>query len=212
MAGVLGHFMRHSKARQDIAKRREQIKAERQHLAASGVVLAGVFWFAGIWRRASVATKISAGEIGVTLHCLQCSVGAEQEWVRGHGPQRCPTHPLHQQYDLIVTLDLVNSELRKLVSGVSTCADGTIEFNEFLQMMSKKLKNMGDENELKEAFKVFDKKNSGYLTSTELRHVMTSLGERLSESEVDAMIKEASPSGDGKVNYDDFVSLIARKH
>jgi Ca2+-binding EF-hand superfamily protein len=54
------------------------------------------------------------------------------------------------QINLICSAD---SELRKLVSGVSTCADGTIEFNEFLQMMSKKLKNMGDENELKEAFK-----------------------------------------------------------
>jgi calmodulin len=56
--------------------------------------------------------------------------------------------------------------------------------------------------------RVFDKKNSGYLTSTELRHVMTSLGERLSESEVDAMIKEASPSGDGKVNYDGQIDFI----
>ena len=50
-------------------------------------------------------------------------------------------------------LSTTETELRKLVGGVATCADGTIEFNEFLQMMSKKLKNMGDENELKEAFK-----------------------------------------------------------
>ena len=50
--------------------------------------------------------------------------------------------------------------------------------------------------------RVFDKKNSGYLSSAELRHVMTSMGERLSETEVEDMIKEASPSGDGRVNYD----------
>lgn len=36
---------------------------------------------------------------------------------------------------------------------VETCADGIIEFNEFLQMMSKKLKDIGNEDELKEAFK-----------------------------------------------------------
>ena len=46
-----------------------------------------------------------------------------------------------------------DTELRRLVGGVSTCSDGTIEFNEFLQMMSKKLKNTADRNELKEAFK-----------------------------------------------------------
>ncbi|XP_069184378.1 uncharacterized protein [Procambarus clarkii] len=162
----------------------------------------------------------------------------------------------HQQYDLIVTIDLVEygltddlvaefkeafmlfdkdedglittaelgvvmrslgqrpseTELRKLVGEVETCADGTIEFNEFLQMMSKKLKDIGNEDELKEAFKVFDKKNSGYLSSTELRHVMTSMGERMSEQEVEDMIKEASPNSDGKVNYEEFVNIIARKH
>ncbi|MCL4153258.1 UNVERIFIED_CONTAM: hypothetical protein GTU68_042851 [Idotea baltica] len=31
---------------------------------------------------------------------------------------------------------------------------------------------------------------------------MTSMGEKLTAEEVDDMIKEASPSGDGKVNYD----------
>lgn len=52
------------------------------------------------------------------------------------------------------------------------------------------------------SLRVFDKKNSGFLSSAELRHVMTSMGERLSESEVEAMIQEAAPTGDGKVNYD----------
>ena len=51
-------------------------------------------------------------------------------------------------------------------------------------------------------FRVFDKKNSGYITSADLRHVMTSMGEKLTQEEVDDMINDASPSGDGKVNYD----------
>lgn len=36
----------------------------------------------------------------------------------------------------------------------------------------------------------------------ELRHVMTNLGEKLSEEEVDDMIKEADLDGDGMVNYE----------
>lgn len=51
-------------------------------------------------------------------------------------------------------------------------------------------------------FRVFDKNNDGLISSTELRHVMTNLGERLSEEEVDDMIKEADSDGDGMVNYD----------
>lgn len=50
--------------------------------------------------------------------------------------------------------------------------------------------------------RVFDKNNDGLISSNELRHVMTSLGERLTEEEVDDMIKEADLDGDGQVNYD----------
>lgn len=49
---------------------------------------------------------------------------------------------------------------------------------------------------------VFDKNKDGLISSSELRHVMTNLGERLSEEEVDDMIKEADMDGDGMVNYD----------
>lgn len=49
---------------------------------------------------------------------------------------------------------------------------------------------------------MFDKNNDGLISNIELRHVMTSLGERLSEEEVDDMIKEADLDGDGQVNYE----------
>lgn len=50
--------------------------------------------------------------------------------------------------------------------------------------------------------RVFDKNNDGLISSVELRHVMTNLGEKLSEEEVDDMIKEADLDGDGMVNYE----------
>lgn len=50
--------------------------------------------------------------------------------------------------------------------------------------------------------RVFDKNNDGLISSKELRHVMTNLGEKLSEEEVDDMIKEADSDGDGMVNYE----------
>ena len=50
--------------------------------------------------------------------------------------------------------------------------------------------------------RVFDKNNDGLISNSELRHVMTNLGEKLSDEEVDDMIKEADIDGDGMVNYD----------
>lgn len=93
-------------------------------------------------------------------------------------------------------------ELKNMVREVDVDGNGTIEFNEFLQMMSKKMKEADSEEELREAFRVFDKNGDGYISSSELRHVMTNLGEKLSDEEVDDMIKEADMDGDGKVNYE----------
>ncbi|XP_076249908.1 calmodulin-alpha-like isoform X2 [Rhynchophorus ferrugineus] len=104
------------------------------------------------------------------------------------------------------------TELRDMVNEVDQDGNGTIEFNEFLQMMSKKMKDADGEEELKEAFRVFDKNNDGLISNIELRHVMTSLGERLSEEEVDDMIKEADLDGDGQVNYEEFVGILTSKN
>ncbi len=44
-------------------------------------------------------------------------------------------------------------------------------------------------------------------SAAELRHVMTNLGEKLTEEEVDEMIREADISGSGEVNYEGRYSL-----
>ncbi|XP_014278464.1 calmodulin [Halyomorpha halys] len=103
------------------------------------------------------------------------------------------------------------TELRDMVSNVDQDGNGSIEFNEFLQMMSKKMKGAEGEDELKEAFRVFDKNNDGLISNSELRHVMTNLGEKLSDEEVDDMIKEADLDGDGMVNYAEFVTILTSK-
>jgi hypothetical protein len=69
-------------------------------------------------------------------------------------------------------------------------------------MMVKKAKDPCDsEAELKDAFKVFDKDDNGFISAAELRHVMTNLGEKLTDDEVDEMIREADTDGDGQVDY-----------
>ncbi|WAR18958.1 CALM-like protein [Mya arenaria] len=89
--------------------------------------------------------------------------------------------------------------------------NGTIDFSEFLMMMARKLKDGDSEEEMREAFQVFDKDGNGFISSAELRNVMNNLGEKLTEEEVQEMIREADIDGDGQVNYEEFVKMMTSK-
>merc|ERR1739841_63306 len=49
------------------------------------------------------------------------------------------------------------AELQDMINGVDADGNGTIDFPEFLNLMAKKMKDTDSEEEIKEAFKVFDK-------------------------------------------------------
>lgn len=89
-----------------------------------------------------------------------------------------------------------------LLSLIFYLGNGTIDFPEFLTMMARKMKDTDSEEEIREAFRVFDKDGNGFISAAELRHVMTNLGEKLTDEEVDEMIREADIDGDGQVNYE----------
>jgi len=103
------------------------------------------------------------------------------------------------------------AELQDMINEVDADGNGTIDFPEFLNLMARKMKDTDSEEELKEAFRVFDKDQNGFISAAELRHVMTNLGEKLTDEEVDEMIREADVDGDGQINYDEFVKVMMAK-
>ncbi|MCO5571742.1 hypothetical protein L7F22_038028 [Adiantum nelumboides] len=103
------------------------------------------------------------------------------------------------------------AELQDMTRDVDPHAKGTIDFDAFISLMARKLKDTDSEEELKEAFKVFDKDRNGFISAPELRHVMTNLGEKLTDEEVDEMIREAGIDPEGRVNYDEFVKMLLTK-
>ena len=58
------------------------------------------------------------------------------------------------------------------------------------------------------ANEVFDRDGNGFISAAELRHVMTNLGEKLTDEEVDEMIREADVDGDGQINYEESALRI----
>jgi calmodulin len=94
------------------------------------------------------------------------------------------------------------TELRDMINEVDADGNGTIDFPEFLTMMARKMKDTDINEELMQAFKVFDKDGSGTISAAELKAVMANLGERLSDAEVDEMMREADTDGNGSISYE----------
>ncbi|KAI5566677.1 hypothetical protein POPTR_013G040300v4 [Populus trichocarpa] len=99
-------------------------------------------------------------------------------------------------------------ELRHMIREVDVDGNGTIEFGEFWNLMARKIKENDADDELKEAFKVFDKDQDGYISPNELRHVMINLGEQVTDKELELMIQVADLDGDGQVNYEEFMRMM----
>ena len=111
------------------------------------------------------------------------------------------------------------SELQDMINEIDTDNDGTIDFSgiyfmlphwrksltrdtliEFLAMMSRTMKEPDVEEEMRQAFNVFDHNRSGSISAAELRQVMHSLDETLTDDQIDEMMKEADLNGDGTID------------
>lgn len=77
-----------------------------------------------------------------------------------------------------------------------------VNFNEFMEMVRNGIELEEKESEVVEAFRVFDREGNGFINAAEIRRVMTNLGDKLNDEEVDEMIREADLDGDGQVNYE----------
>jgi calmodulin len=103
-----------------------------------------------------------------------------------------------------------NKELDAMIKEVDADKTGTINFNEFLNMMARKMTDQESAEALSESFKVFDKDGNGLITASELLHVMTNLGEKMEIAEAEECIREVDVDGDGKVNYDEFIKMMMK--
>lgn len=86
-----------------------------------------------------------------------------------------------------------------------------IDFTDFLTIMAKKVRDSDLDEELIQAFKVFDTNNDGVISANELFTKMNICGEKLTQEEVFDMVQGADLDGDGFINYDEFVIMMTGK-
>lgn len=112
-------------------------------------------------------------------------------------------------------------EITGMIESVDADGNGTVDFNEFLRMMSQSrsyrrqnseaTRKRSEEEEMRQAFRIFDIDGNGYIDAKELKITMCNLGEDLTDRDVKRMMKSADKNGDGRIDYEEFIKMMYNK-
>ncbi|KAK8519556.1 hypothetical protein V6N13_133455 [Hibiscus sabdariffa] len=104
-----------------------------------------------------------------------------------------------------------DSELTHMIERIDANNDMCIDVDEFSELYRSIMENKdGEEEDMKEAFNVFDRNGDGYITEDELRSVLDLLGLKQGKAMEDCkrMIRKVDVDGDGRVNFMEFKQMM----
>ena len=102
-------------------------------------------------------------------------------------------------------------ELDEIIKEFDKDESGTIDLNEFMELMKNKLKEQREGQELIETFKIFDKDADGLINAEDIRYILNKVGETLEEELIEALINKGDKDKDGKISYPEFKMVMMNK-
>ncbi|KAE8882803.1 hypothetical protein PF005_g9723 [Phytophthora fragariae] len=99
-------------------------------------------------------------------------------------------------------------EVLDLVEDVDVQRSGRVDFNDYMEIMRRKVLARDPDEEIARAFELFDEDGSGTITLRKMRRVAKELGENLGDDELQAMIDEFDQNQDGEIDMDEFFMIM----
>ncbi|KAF0024931.1 hypothetical protein F2P81_021812 [Scophthalmus maximus] len=87
-------------------------------------------------------------------------------------------------------------------------APGPINFTMFLTMFGEKLNGTDPEDVIRNAFACFDEEGTGFIQEDYLRELLTTMGDRFTDEEVDELFREAPIDKKSNFNYVEFTRIL----
>ena len=111
----------------------------------------------------------------------------------------------------LTTSKLREADLQDLLNDSDMNENGQINFKTYTELVKKITKKNETEEELYQAFKIFDKDNSNLISARKIMDVFTKIDDKLKEEEVLQMIKEFDVDQDGYLNFEEFCAMVQNK-
>ena len=105
-----------------------------------------------------------------------------------------------------IGMDAKPENIKMIIDTIGS--DNKISENQFMAVMTGKMKNMDTKKDVLKAFQVFDEKKDGTVRAGQLKHVLRTFYSVMTVSEVDALINEAGQDGEGNIRYAPFVDKL----
>eukprot|EP01012_Entosiphon_sulcatum_P047333 TRINITY_DN641_c0_g1_i2.p1 TRINITY_DN641_c0_g1~~TRINITY_DN641_c0_g1_i2.p1 ORF type:complete len:174 (+),score=39.80 TRINITY_DN641_c0_g1_i2:40-522(+) len=99
-------------------------------------------------------------------------------------------------------------ELIDYMQEVDSDGKDVVDFPEFLMLVQRRANDFVSEEQLKAAFQMFDKDNIGTITATELRILMCTMGDKLTDEEMNELLGEADTDLEGNIVYEEFAKKL----
>ncbi|KAB2075302.1 hypothetical protein ERO13_A07G196100v2 [Gossypium hirsutum] len=105
---------------------------------------------------------------------------------------------------------LSDKEINQIIDNIDVNGDGSVDIDEFGELYQMMVNERNEEEEMMEAFNVFDQNGDGFITFEELRSVLSSLGLKQGRTIEDCknMITKVDADGDGRVNFEEFQQMM----
>ncbi|ESW03940.1 hypothetical protein PHAVU_011G054100 [Phaseolus vulgaris] len=107
-------------------------------------------------------------------------------------------------------IEIPEKELADMIQRIDVNGDGCLDMEEFGELYESIMEERDEEEDMLEAFNVFDQNRDGFISVDELRTVLASLGLHQGRSleECRKMIVKVDIDGDGMVNYKEFRQMM----
>jgi Ca2+-binding EF-hand superfamily protein len=104
-----------------------------------------------------------------------------------------------------------NGAIFQMIADLDTDGNGTIDFGEWLSLMTKRVNDRDSRANINKIFALFDDERTGYISAKNLRRVADELGEQIGDAELDELIHRADVDQDGLVSEEEFYVILTRK-